>query len=71
MMPVSNGWDVLAARAKDPALAKIPVVVITGKGDREVAFEPPNVAAFLRKPLDPQVVVRLAGRALLGSARLS
>jgi CheY-like chemotaxis protein len=47
MMPLMDGRQVLAAMREDPALASIPVVVISA-----VAREkPPGAAAFLNKPI--------------------
>ena len=52
MMPVMDGWSFCAEVAKDPALASIPVVVLSA-----VARNDPRNAAVvavehLRKPLD-------------------
>jgi CheY-like chemotaxis protein len=33
MMPVLNGWDFLASQQSDPALATIPVVVVSSAGE--------------------------------------
>lgn len=43
-----NGWEFLERRADVPALAGVPVLVVTGSTD-----EPPRAAAVLRKPVDP------------------
>jgi two-component system response regulator CpxR len=46
MMPIVTGWQVLEAIQHDPALAKIPVVVLTAASQDR----PTGAAAFLRKP---------------------
>jgi CheY-like chemotaxis protein len=47
-MPVMNGWQMLAALRADPAMQRVPVVVISAAGD----LPPPEGAtAFLRKPI--------------------
>jgi CheY-like chemotaxis protein len=53
MMPDVDGWDFRVEQKRDPALAAIPVVVISGAGkllDAEYA---------LRKPLDVQALLAL------------
>lgn len=49
-MPVMDGWQFLTERAKDPAIARIPVVLLSG-----LPFIPnaPGVADFLTKPINP------------------
>ncbi len=47
-MPVMNGWQMLAELRRDPALARVPVVVISAAGDLPA---PDGAAAFLRKPI--------------------
>jgi CheY-like chemotaxis protein len=51
MMPVMNGWQFREAQRRDPALAAIPVVVVTAAGPRE---EIPEISAdgWLSKPVD-------------------
>jgi CheY-like chemotaxis protein len=57
MMPVMDGWEFRAAQCADPALAEIPVLVITAFG----GDKPSPVARerTLRKPLDPKALLRL------------
>jgi CheY-like chemotaxis protein len=53
MMPVMNGWELRTAMLANPALAAIPVVVVSGKGrippDEELTLAP---AAVLVKPFE-------------------
>lgn len=61
MMPGMNGWDFLRAKARDAAIAAIPVVVVSALG----RVGELNVLGFLPKPfgLDALVaVVRSATR---------
>jgi CheY-like chemotaxis protein len=48
MMPLVTGWQVLQEMRSDPALADLPVVVLTAV-DRD---RPRGVAALLRKPFN-------------------
>jgi CheY-like chemotaxis protein len=48
MMPVMDGYEFLAERAKVGALADIPVVVITASGTRSV----PGANSVLHKPFN-------------------
>jgi CheY-like chemotaxis protein len=52
MMPVMNGWDFRAEQQRDPALAGIPVVVVSA--DREVRTKIADLAIdhYLVKPVD-------------------
>jgi CheY-like chemotaxis protein len=63
MMPVMNGWELRAAMRADPALAAIPVVVVSGKGritsDEEQTLAP---AAVLVKPFELADLLELVGR---------
>jgi CheY-like chemotaxis protein len=51
MMPGADGWAILTALKSDPALARIPVVVVRFMTDRNLAFAL-DVADYLVKPLD-------------------
>jgi CheY-like chemotaxis protein len=61
MMPQRSGWEVLAAMADNPRLARVPVVVLTAFDDREGL--PPG-RHVLHKPVDAAVLLDLA-RAML------
>ncbi len=52
-MPVMNGWQFRDEQVRDPQLARIPVVVLSGED-----LAPQGVAEVLRKPVD---MVRLLG----------
>lgn len=54
MMPEVSGWEVLVQRAAEPALSKIPVIVVTAtnSGDARAGLLGKNVCAVLGKPFD-------------------
>ncbi len=51
LMPVMDGWAVLAALKEDPALADIPVVMITIVDEKHVGYTL-GVTDYLTKPID-------------------
>ena len=54
MMPHVSGWDVLRERAADPALLRIPMIVVTAANIREVTADlaDKDVHAVVAKPFD-------------------
>jgi CheY-like chemotaxis protein len=52
MMPVMSGWEFRDVQAKDPALASIPVVVITADNSAVQQAARAGVAGCLLKPLE-------------------
>jgi CheY-like chemotaxis protein len=68
MMPVMNGPAMLAAMAADPALAGIPVVVLSSLPEEAVRARAQGVAAILRKPYTAEEVLDAVAR-VLGEAR--
>ncbi len=65
MMPGMDGWDFRQAQLEDPALASVPVVVVTASG-----FSPETIrtqfapAAFVSKPIQPTVLLEAIDRSL-------
>jgi CheY-like chemotaxis protein len=59
-MPTLSGLDVLAEVRRDPALARVPFVVLTAAGQRAYAARAParGAAAFLTKPFSPKKLFR-------------
>lgn len=53
MMPVMDGFELAAEIKKDPAIAKIPLVMLTSYGERgtSAVAEANGIAAFLTKPV--------------------
>jgi CheY-like chemotaxis protein len=63
MMPDFDGWQFLADRHKDPALAAVPVVVLTAAGGIDAgAVQPLGADDVIHKPVDPEQLLAAAGR---------
>ena len=64
MLPVMDGWALLAELDADPALRRVPVVVVSAGG--ELARGSVSAAAGVAKPIAPAELVaavdRVAGR---------
>ena len=52
MMPIMNGWEFRNAQRADPALAQIPIVILSGDGNVVEKTAALGAAAYIRKPLD-------------------
>ena len=57
MMPVMNGAELLRVLQEDPRFASLPVVVLSAGGR---ASDAPEAKRFIRKPVEPDVLVALA-----------
>ncbi len=59
MMPGVDGWQMLSRVRERHGLASIPVVMFSGKVDREqaAAAEEAGAQAFIGKPFDPQQLI--------------
>jgi CheY-like chemotaxis protein len=69
MMPIVSGWEVLEERASEPALKKIPVIIVSANRDPEVgAAMGQGVCAFLPKPFDIGALSALVRACLVPSA---
>ena len=64
MLPWVNGLEVLATIREQPALSKLPVLVITATATTELELQAYQPLAILRKPLDLSAVVPLVERLL-------
>jgi CheY-like chemotaxis protein len=51
MMPEMNGWEFLEQQRRDPALASIPVVVVSADTSAQARAAGQNIAGFLKKPI--------------------
>jgi CheY-like chemotaxis protein len=61
LMPETDGWTVLGALKADPALADIPVIMLTIVDDRNLGYAL-GAAEYLTKPLDRDRLVAVLGR---------
>jgi CheY-like chemotaxis protein len=52
MMPRMNGWEFRRQQLQDPALASIPVVLLTGAGNAAATTDDLRVAGVIEKPVD-------------------
>jgi CheY-like chemotaxis protein len=52
MMPRMNGWEFRRQQLQDPALASIPVVLLTGAGNAAATTDDLSVAGVIEKPVD-------------------
>jgi CheY-like chemotaxis protein len=52
MMPVMNGWEFREKQQQDPALAAIPVAVVTGVRDGQRQMQNLNAVGYFQKPVD-------------------
>jgi two-component system response regulator MprA len=62
MMPVMNGWQFRAEQARDPAIARIPVVIISGDGHAVEGAASARAAGYLKKPIDLDTLLRTVQR---------
>jgi CheY-like chemotaxis protein len=61
-MPIMNGWQFREEQLRDPRLASIPVVVMTGDRSQAAREGLPGTAGFLAKPLELQELRALVSR---------
>ncbi|MBI5494937.1 MAG: response regulator [Deltaproteobacteria bacterium] len=61
MMPGQDGWSVLAALKEDPALAHVPVIMLTMVHDRSLGFAL-GAADYLTKPVERARLVGVLAR---------
>lgn len=59
MMPVMDGFEFRRAQLRDARLAVIPVVVYSGHHDVKANAARLGAAAYLQKPVDPDVLLQL------------
>jgi PAS domain S-box-containing protein len=68
MMPGMDGWTVLAALKADPAIADIPVVMLTIVDDRNLGYTL-GASEYLMKPVDRERLLTLLRRYQNGAGR--
>ena len=62
MLPVMDGFEFRVQQLQDPALARVPVIVLSSGGDLSRKVEPMHVEACLSKPLDLEELLALIAR---------
>ncbi len=68
LMPVMTGWQFRAEQKRDPALADIPVVVISGS--ESAAAVAVDADLYIRKPLTPDTLLRAIDDVLAARERM-
>ena len=69
MMPKVTGWQVLAERAADPKLRRIPVIVVTAeRGDEVTKIVDDDISALLPKPFNLDALQALVKSSLAATA---
>jgi CheY-like chemotaxis protein len=61
-MPEMDGWSVWARMHAEPALASIPVVMVSGDPDQLRRAEALGLRNFIRKPVDAATLVGIVAR---------
>ena len=66
VMPEMSGWEVLSARAEDPALLRIPTIVVTASNIHQARIDvlEKQVCAVIAKPFDLDTVLGTITRCL-------
>jgi twitching motility two-component system response regulator PilH len=65
MMPVLDGIGVAAATKDHPRAGRVPIMIVTAKGDMRPLFEAmPQVAGFFQKPFTPASLREAVQKAL-------
>jgi PAS domain S-box-containing protein len=62
MMPIMDGWEFVATTRSDPALASIPVVVMSGLEKAEINTSLLGATGYLRKPPSLDQLLEVVGR---------
>ena len=62
MLPVMNGWDFRAAQLQDPALADVPVIVVTAAGNADREARRLGAAVGLAKPFEIEALQEAVAR---------
>jgi len=58
MMPEMDGFTVSGSLFKDPELRRIPILILTARGNSREIFElVPNVSLYMEKPFAPEILL--------------
>lgn len=60
MMPVMSGWDFRVEQLRDPLLARIPVVLLSGVNDLPQHAATLKAVGYIRKPIALKTVLGFA-----------
>lgn len=70
MMPEMDGFSVSGILYKDPAMRKIPIIILTAKGNMRDIFEMvPNVGMYMDKPFESEDLVKNVRKLLNSPAK--
>jgi CheY-like chemotaxis protein len=61
MMPVMDGFEFRVRQMQDPALAEIPIIVLSGGWDLQRKAASLGATACLQKPVDPTRLLEMVG----------
>jgi CheY-like chemotaxis protein len=70
MMPVLNGAGMLKAMAADPAMAQIPVIIMSSLPEATVSERAEGHVAFVRKPFQVETILEVTATALAGRGKM-
>ena len=62
MVPVMDGWQFMAERARDPDLLAIPVVIVSAHTSIQRQTTPLKAAGYLTKPIDMEQLIATVGK---------
>ena len=69
MMPVMNGWDFRHKQREIPALAQIPVILMSAGAHLAAASDGLDAAGSMTKPVDPDDLIAIVRRHCPGRER--
>jgi len=70
MMPEMDGFSVSGELLKDPAGRRIPILILTAKGNMRGIFAMvPNVSAYIDKPFEPDQLLEVVRQTLAAQAK--
>lgn len=61
MMPGMNGWQFREQQLADPAIAGVPIMILTGDGSVDSTSTSLGDVGFLRKPIDLDTLLAVVG----------
>jgi CheY-like chemotaxis protein len=58
-MPVMSGWEFREEQRRDPEMAGIPVIILSGDGDLDAVATALGAAGHISKPVDPDELLAI------------